>query len=61
MIIENDYQMINGQLIISTKPALVQYLIQEMRVRTDSLAKTPQQQQLVLVNEDDLKPWLFSQ
>ncbi len=60
-IIEHDYQMDNGQLVISTKPALVQYLIQEMRVRTDSLAKTPQQQQLVLVNEEDLKPWLFSQ
>lgn len=59
-IIEQDYQMQNGELIISTKAALAQYLIQEMQVRTDSLAKTPQQQQLILVNEEDLKPWLFT-
>lgn len=59
-IIEQDYQMQNGELAINTKAALAQYLIQEMQVRTDSLAKTPQQQQLVLVNEEDLKPWLFT-
>lgn len=58
-IIEQDYQMTNGELLISTKPALAQYLIQEMHVRTEFLAKTPQQQQLVLVNESDLKGWLF--
>ena len=58
-IIEQDYQMNNGELLISTKPALAQYLIQEMHVRTEFLAKTPQQQQLVLVNESDLKGWLF--
>ncbi|MCP4061283.1 MAG: hypothetical protein GY738_29240, partial [Pseudoalteromonas sp.] len=46
--------------LITTKAALAQYVIQGMQVRTDSLAKTPQQQQLVLVNEDDLKPWLFA-
>ena len=59
-IIEQDYQMQNGELSITTKAALAQYVIQGMQVRTDSLAKTPQQQQLVLVNEDDLKPWLFA-
>lgn len=59
-VIERDYQMKDGELKVTTKAALAQYLIQEMQVRTDSLAKTPQQQQLVLVNEDDLKPWLFS-
>ena len=59
-IIEQDYQMQNGELSITTKAALAQYVIQGMQVRTDSLAKTPQQQQLVLVNEDDLKPWLLA-
>ena len=58
-VIEQDYQMKNGELLIKTKPALAQYLIQEMRVRTEFLAKTPQQQQLVLVNESDVKEWLF--
>lgn len=51
--------MKNGELLIKIKPALAQYLIQEMRVRTEFLAKTPQQQQLVLVNESDVKEWLF--
>ena len=58
-VIEQDYQMKNGELLIKIKPALAQYLIQEMRVRTEFLAKTPQQQQLVLVNESDVKEWLF--
>ena len=58
-VIEQDYQMKNGELLIKIKPALAQYLIQEMRVRTEFLAKTPQQQQLGLVNESDVKEWLF--
>lgn len=58
-VIEQDYQMQYGELQITTKAALAQYLIQEMQVRTDSLAKTPQQQQLVLVNEEQIKPCLF--
>jgi len=58
-IIEQDYKMRNGELVIKSKPALAQYLLQEMHVRTEFLAKTPQQQQLVLVNESDVKEWLF--
>tara|TARA_A200000113_G_C8635693_1_gene280753 strand:- start:260 stop:544 length:285 start_codon:yes stop_codon:yes gene_type:complete len=58
-IVEQDYEMKNGELVIKTKPALAQYMLQEMHVRTEFLAKTPQQQQLVLVNESDVKEWLF--
>lgn len=58
-VLENDYQMQNGQLHISTKGCLVQYLLREMQVNTKMLDGTPEAQQLVLVNSRDIKPWLF--
>lgn len=58
-VVEHDYQMKNGQLRITTKACLVQYLLQEMQVNTKILDGTPEAQQLVLVNLDDVKQWLF--
>ena len=58
-VLENDYQMQNGQLHITTKGCLVQYLLREMQINTKMLDGTPEAQQLVLVNQADIKPWLF--
>ena len=58
-VLEHDYQMKNGELRITTKACLVQYLIQEMQVNTKILDGTPEAQQLVLVNRDDIREWLF--
>lgn len=58
-VLEHDYQMQNGQLHITTRACLTQYLIQEMQVNTRMLHGTPEAQQLVLVNRDDVKGWLF--
>lgn len=58
-VLENDYQMQNGQLHITTKGCLVQYLLREMQVSTKMLDGTPEAQQLVCVNLPDIKPWLF--
>lgn len=58
-VVKHDYQMENGQLRITTKACLVQYLLQEMQVNTKILDGTPEAQQLVLVNRDDVKEWLF--
>ncbi len=58
-VIENDYQMQNGQLTISTKGCFVNYLLREMQVHTKMLDGTPEAQQLVLVNKSDIKQWLF--
>jgi len=58
-VLEHDYQMQNGQLTITTRACLAQYLIQEMQVNTRMLHGTPEAQQLVLVNRDDVKEWLF--
>lgn len=58
-VLENDYQMQNGLLHITTKGCLVQYLLREMQVSTKMLDGTPEAQQLVCVNLADIKPWLF--
>lgn len=58
-VLENDYQMQNGQLHITTKGCLVQYLLREMQVSTKMLDGTPEAQQLVCVNLSDIKAWLF--
>jgi predicted DNA-binding transcriptional regulator YafY len=58
-VIEHDYQMQNGQLRITTRACLAQYLLQEMRVNTKIVDAIPEAQQIVLVNLSDIKQWLF--
>lgn len=58
-VLIHDYNMQNGQLRITTRAALAQYLIHEMQVNTKFHAEKPEAQQLVLVNKDDIKGWLF--
>lgn len=58
-VLEEDYQMQKGQLSITTRACLVQYLLNEMQVNTKVLDGTPEAQQLVLVNKNDIKRWLF--
>jgi hypothetical protein len=58
-VLENDYQMQNGELRITTKGCLVNYLLREMQISIKMLDGTPEAQQLVLVNSSDIKPWLF--
>jgi hypothetical protein len=59
-VIERDYQMQNGTLVINSRAALVQYLLQEMQVSTKFIDIIPEAQQLVLVNLSDIKQWLFN-
>jgi hypothetical protein len=58
-VLENDYQMQHGQLQITTRGCLVQYLLREMQVNTKMLDGVPEAQQLVCVNLPDIKAWLF--
>lgn len=58
-VLENDYQMQDGQLAITTRGCLVQYLLRELQVSTKVLDGTPEAQQLVCVNLLDIKQWLF--
>ncbi len=58
-VLQSDYQMQNGQLTITTRGCLVQYLLREMQVSTKVLDGTPEAQQLVCVNLPEIKKWLF--
>lgn len=58
-VLANDYQMQNGQLHITTRGCLVQYLLRELQVSTKVLDGTPEAQQLICVNLPDIKQWLF--
>lgn len=59
-VIEQDYQMDNGQLIIETRAVLAQYLLQEMQVNIKFHDEYPEAQQVVLLNKNDIKQWLFN-
>ncbi|SEI63357.1 Predicted DNA-binding transcriptional regulator YafY, contains an HTH and WYL domains [Allopseudospirillum japonicum] len=58
-VVSHDYQLKNGQVQISTRAALVNYLLKEMQINPQYLEGTPEAQQVILVNPDDVKPWLF--
>ena len=58
--LEQDYGMVKGQLTITVRAPLVQYQLQEMQVNVKMLDGTPEAQQLVLANADELRPWLFN-
>lgn len=58
-VIEQDYGMQNEQLQLSTRAALANYLLQEVQVNYKMLDGTPEAQQLILVNLDEVRQWLF--
>lgn len=58
-VISSDYSMQNGLLHLKTRACLAQYLLQEMQINTRKIEISPEAQQLVIVNEDEVRPWLF--
>lgn len=58
-IIEADYGMQDGQLLIETRGALVQYVLQRYQIDPTKLHAKPEAQQIVVANLDELKPWLY--
>jgi len=56
----HDYGMQNGELRLTTRAALAQYLLQEMQVNVKMIDGSPEAQQLILANLDEVKPWLFN-
>lgn len=58
-VIAQDYSMQHDQLTIKTRACLAQYLLQELQVNLRQPPISPEAQQLVLVNIDEVKPWLF--
>jgi predicted DNA-binding transcriptional regulator YafY len=58
-IIETDFGMQNGVLEISTRRALVKYVLQRFQIDPSKLAPRAAAQQIVVSNLDELRPWLY--
>ena len=58
-IIETDYGMMDGQLVIETRGALVQYVLLRYQIDTTKVQTKPVAQQIVVANLDELRPWLY--
>ncbi|HBO7163478.1 TPA: WYL domain-containing protein [Pseudomonas aeruginosa] len=58
-IIEADYGMQGGQLVIESRGALVQYVLQRYQIDPTKLHAKATAQQIVAANLDELQPWLY--
>ena len=58
-IIARDYGMLNGALKITTRAALASYYLQYLRIDHIKPLQTPEAQQLILENYNQIKHWLF--
>ena len=58
-IIETDFGMIDGQLVIPSRQALVKYVLQRYQIDPKNLDHKPEAQQIVVKNLQQLKPWLY--
>ena len=56
-LIERDYGMEHGELCLETRGALVSYLLQQLRVDTPADHRSPEAQQVVLLNHDEVQQW----
>jgi predicted DNA-binding transcriptional regulator YafY len=57
--IETDFGMTGGQLLIPTRGALAQYVLQRYQLDPHKIQSRASAQQIVVANLDDLKPWLY--
>jgi hypothetical protein len=57
-LIARDYGMARQQLKIETRGALVSYLLQQLRVDLPAEQRSPQAQQIVVQNLQDLQRWI---
>ncbi|TQV75162.1 WYL domain-containing protein [Aliikangiella marina] len=58
-VIEHDFAMMNGQMIIKTRAPLVTYYLQLLRIDKSELHPIPAAQQLVVTNRSELEKWLL--
>ncbi|EKI2993045.1 WYL domain-containing protein [Pseudomonas aeruginosa] len=58
-IIEADYGMRDRRLVIETRGALVQYVLQRYQIDPTKVHAKATAQQIVVANLDELQPWLY--
>ena len=51
--------MVDGQLVIPSRQALVRYVLQSYQIDPKNLDPKPEAQQIVVKNLQELKPWLY--
>ncbi|MNE70298.1 hypothetical protein D3C80_1660810 [compost metagenome] len=51
--------MEDGQLVIETRGALVQYVLNRYQIDTTKMHMKPSAQQLMVANLDELAGWLY--
>ena len=59
-VITREYGMTNGQLEIQSRGALVKYILYQLRLDSPTTHRTPEAQQVVIANLQDLKRWQIS-
>jgi len=58
-IIETDFGMTEGKLVVSSRKALVKYVLARYQVDPRNQATNPEAQQIVVSNIKELRPWLM--
>jgi len=58
-IIETDFGMVDGQLVVPSRRALVKYVLQRYQIDPKSHNPKAAAQQIVVQNLEALKPWLY--
>lgn len=58
-IIAHDYNMQQGKFSLKTRIALIPYLLQTLNIELDYLERSPEAQQIVISNAEEIKRYLF--
>jgi predicted DNA-binding transcriptional regulator YafY len=58
-VVSEDYGMSRGILSIKLRATLVQYALQQLGIETEKVEKTPEAQQIVVANQEQIAEWLF--
>lgn len=59
-IIQTDFGMLDGRLVVPSRRALVKYVLQRYQIDPRNVAPSPEAQQIVVTNLKELRPWLMN-
>lgn len=58
-VVAEDYGMTRGVLAIRMRATLIRYSLQLLQIDHKVVDITPESQQLIIANRDEIRPWLF--
>ncbi|MBU2572426.1 MAG: WYL domain-containing protein [Gammaproteobacteria bacterium] len=58
-VIERDFGMVDGKCVTQIRAALLSYFLLSMRIGKDDLHREAMEQQIVLLNRDEIKDFIF--